>query len=378
MSDQPVHGPKHRIDTDIDRLGTWHRTVPSRPQRTVFVAITVFMIAMAACAADDVPPPLQADLVVAMGPVSVNETEVGTGEGEVIELGSQITLGTGARGFLTVRDLGRFELFKQAAIRLDSWEPAQATALLDVGHVTFTVDETSESRLRLETSSSSAITTLEPETQFTVCQPATGNTCVVVQKGSVELESAGVSETYEEGGGTFTEAAFLTNGLPPEPAICLPIDEFDAWLENARLNEEPRALGELVGGYTPCGAESPRTSNVVVPSTEVWTDTRIDVAMGDTLSIEAHGGIKHSSGGPLLTPDGDPALAGHPSNVAGLEEANHAALIGRIGEDGAPFVVGRDRTISVEIEGRLYLGINDVGVDNNEGEFVGFITVSSP
>ena len=303
---------------------------------------------------------------------------MGTGDGGPIELSRQITLGTGARGFLTVRDLGRFELYKQATIQLESWEPAQATALLDVGHVTFTSEEESDSRLILETSSSSSITTLEPATQFTVCQPVSGDTCVAVQKGSVELTSAGVSETYEEREGTFTEAAFLTGGEPPEPAICLPRSEFDAWFEKARNNEEPRALGELVGAHAPCGAEPPRTSNVVVPSTEVWTDTGIDVAVGDTLSIEAHGAITHSPGGPLLSPDGDPALAGHPSNVAGLEEANHAALIGRIGEDGAPFVVGRDRTISVEIEGRLYLGINDVGVDNNAGEFVGFITVSSP
>ena len=376
MSDQLLLRPKHRIGTD--RSGTRRRPVPTPSQRTAIVVITVFTIAMAACAADEVPPPLQADLVVASGPVSVNQTEVGAGEGAMIDLGSQITLGAGARGFLTVRDLGRFEMYKQAAIRLASWEPAQATAVLDAGHVTFTSDEASASRLILETSSSSSITTLEPATRFTVCQPASGDTCVAVEKGSVEMTSAGVSETYEEREGTFTEAAFLTRGEPPEPAICLPKSEFDAWLENARRNEEPRALGELVGGYTACGAEPPTTSNVVVPSTEVWTDTGIDVAMGDTLSIEAHGAMTHAPGGPLLSPDGDPALAGHPSNVAGLEEANHAALIGRIGEDGAPFVVGRGREISVEMEGRLFLGINDVGVDNNEGEFVGFITVSSP
>jgi hypothetical protein len=336
---------------------------------------TFITLALAACAAEDAPPPSQADLVVATGPISVNETVFGTGEGDSIDPGNQITLGEGARGFLTIRDLGMFELFKQAEIRLESWERTQATAFLGAGHVTFTDDGVSDSRLTLQTPDST-ITTLEPATQFTACQPASGNTCVVVQRGSVDLESAGVTETYEEGEGTFTEAAFLTNGEPPEPAICLPRDEFDAWLEKARLNEEPRALGELVGAYPACDAEPPRS--IPVPATEVWTDSGIELATGDTVKFDAYGGIVHSEDGPLLSPEGDPNLRGHPSNVAGLEDANHAALIGRIGEEGAPFVVGRRYEMTVESEGRLYLGINDIGVDNNDGEFVAIVTLISP
>ena len=378
MSDQPALGQKHRIDTDTDRCGTRRRPVPNSPRRTVFVAITVLMIAIAACATDDVPPSLLAELVVATGPVSVGGEEVGTGEGGRIQLGSQITLGEGARGFLTVRDLGRFELFKQARIRLESWEPTQATAFLDVGHVTFTIDEASGSRLILETSSSS-IKTLEPATtQFTVCQPESGDTCLVVQTGSVELTSAGVSETYEEGEGTFTEAAFLTNGEPPEPAICLPRADFEAWFEKARVNEESPALGSLVGMYPACGAPPPTTSVVRVPGTVLWTDSGIDVAMGDEIEIKAGGTILHSEDGPLLTPEGDPNLRGHESNLAGLEDENHAALIGRIGEDGTPFVVGLGIDLVSESEGRLYLGVNDVGVGNNGGEFVALVTLVTP
>jgi hypothetical protein len=338
---------------------------------------TFIILTLAACAAEDVPPPLEADLVVATGPITVNETEVGTGEGDSIDLGSQIMLVTGARGFLTVRDLGRFELFKQSVISLEDWEQTEASALFDAGHVTFTSDPESNTRLRLQTPSST-IATLEPGTQFTLCQPPTGDTCVVVQEGSVELTSAGLSETYEEGEGTFTEAAFLTSGEPPGPAICLPRDEFDAWFEKARMNEDSPPLGQLVGGYPECGAEPPSTQSVFVPGTVVWTDSEIDVVTGDRLEIKAGGRIRHSPDGPLLTPDGDPDLAGHPSNLPGVEEANHAGLIGRIGEEGTPFVVGREFGMTVESEGRLYLGINDIGVDNNDGEFVAIVTLITP
>ena len=137
---------------------------------------TFIILALAACAAEETPPPLKADLVVATGPVSVDEAELGTGEGESIALGNQITVGPGARGFLTFGSLGTFELFPNAAIRLEIWEQTEAGAFLGGGHVSFTEDEESPTRLTLETSSS-IIKTLEPATKFTVCQPSTGNTC---------------------------------------------------------------------------------------------------------------------------------------------------------------------------------------------------------
>jgi hypothetical protein len=338
---------------------------------------TIITLALAACAADGAPPPLYADLVVTTGPISVNETEFDTGEGESIALENQITVGPGAKGFLTVRDLGRFELFPNAAIRIQIWEQTEAGVFLGGGHVTFTEDEESPTRLTLETSSST-IKTLKPATKFTVCQPSTGNTCVVVEEGQIELTSAGLSQTYEAGQGTFTEAAFLIKGERPGPAICVPKDELEAWFEEARLNEEFQPLGQLVGGYSECGAEPPRMLTVFVPGTVLWTDSGIEVVTGDTLEIKAGGRITHSKNGPLLTPDGDPNLAGHESNLPGVEDANHAGLIGRIGEDGVPFAVGSEVETTVESDGRLYLGINDSGVGNNDGEFVATVTLTSP
>ena len=339
--------------------------------------IAILVLALAACATEEVTPPMQAHLVVAAGPISVGEAEVGTGEGESIALGNQITVGPGAQGFLTVRDLGSFELFSNAAIRLEIWEPTEAGVFLGGGHVTFTEDEESRTRLTLETSSS-IIKTLEPATKFTVCQPSTGNTCVVVEEGQIDLTSAGLSETYEAGQGTFTEAAFLIKGEAPGPAICVAKDELEAWFEEARLNEEFQPLGQLVGGFPACDVGPPRELSVFVPGRAVWTDSSIDVVTGDTIEIKAGGGIRHSKDGPLLTPDGDPKLAGHKSNLPGVEDANHAGLVGKIGDDGVPFVVGRKFEMAIESEGRLYLGINDSGFTNNEGEFVAIVTLTSP
>ncbi len=62
--------------------------------------------------------------------------------------------------------------------------------------------------------------------------------------------------------------------------------------------------------------------------------------------------------------------------MEGLEEANHAGLIGRIGESGAPFQVGSRLLSKADTEGRLFLGINDRDVDNNAGEFTATITLT--
>jgi hypothetical protein len=127
------------------------------------------------------------------------------------------------------------------------------------------------------------------------------------------------------------------------------------------------------------GAETAPVS-VVVPGTEQWTDTGIDLSIDDTVLIEADGAVtpsETSSVIPVNDPDGNTDPAARHFNVEGLEEANHAALIGRIGEDGAPFQVGSQLLTEVDTEGRLFLGINDSGVGNNAGEFTATITVNS-
>ena len=127
-----------------------------------------------------------------------------------------------------------------------------------------------------------------------------------------------------------------------------------------------------------CGSEeSSAPVSVVVPGAEQWTDTGIDLSIDDTLSIEADGEITPSTPEvPLHGPDGMLNPAARRYNVEGLEEANHAGLIGRIGEAGAPFQVGSRLLSEADTEGRLFLGINDGDVGNNAGEFTATITVN--
>jgi hypothetical protein len=61
-----------------------------------------------------------------------------------------------------------------------------------------------------------------------------------------------------------------------------------------------------------------------------------------------------------------------------LKGENHAGLIGRIGDSGTPFSVGSDFASTNLAPGRLFLGINDVGVDNNSGAFSAVVTVRRP
>jgi hypothetical protein len=140
------------------------------------------------------------------------------------------------------------------------------------------------------------------------------------------------------------------------------------------------ALLGLVLVAAACGGTDAETApvSVVVPGTEQWTDTGIDLSIDDEVLIEADGEITPSDPDvPLYGPDG---VSDRPSarvfNVEGLEEANHAGLIGRIGEAGAPFQVGSQLQSKADTEGRLFLGINDSGVGNNAGEFTATITVN--
>lgn len=117
----------------------------------------------------------------------------------------------------------------------------------------------------------------------------------------------------------------------------------------------------------------PMVRDVVVAGDQSWTDTGIDVVLGKKVAIKATGEVFANatvSGGP----DGVP---GHPEwakyNV--VPDAQHVALIGKIGEDGTPFLVGADTSFVVRVDGRLFLGPNDKDTRNNRGEFVATITV---
>jgi hypothetical protein len=127
-----------------------------------------------------------------------------------------------------------------------------------------------------------------------------------------------------------------------------------------------------VGGFLGWRMNHPGPSEwrIQILATQDWTDTRVDCRSGDVLEIAATGTIYHKPGGRGFSPDGNPDPKARGANVKGLRDVNHAALIGSI--DGQPpyFPVGKKKTYICDAVGRLFLGINDKGVDNNRGKFV--------
>lgn len=103
-----------------------------------------------------------------------------------------------------------------------------------------------------------------------------------------------------------------------------------------------------------------------------WTDTGIEVDE-QVVRIEATGQVSAGDGN-FVPPDGTPDRPDFDvANV--LRGAQHAGLIGKFGRSGQPFVVGGHYRSLGETSGRLYLGINDIDAQNNQGEFVATITV---
>lgn len=129
--------------------------------------------------------------------------------------------------------------------------------------------------------------------------------------------------------------------------------------------------GSGAGGPPPSRT---RTMTVSVPGTQFWTDSGVDVATADRVGITATG-IVFSGGSDSAGPDGAANPDFRVSNV--VMDANHAGLIGRVGESGAPFNVGSESSFPASATGRLYLGINDKGLDNNRGAFTVTVEVAA-
>jgi hypothetical protein len=106
-----------------------------------------------------------------------------------------------------------------------------------------------------------------------------------------------------------------------------------------------------------------------------WQSVGVRVQNGDTLQIQAKGTW-------LYTPDEYHGPEGHARYQAPgfypLPGVRGGALIGRIGEGGQPFYVGRHSTRWVDREGTLYLRIDDDILSDNEGYVSVEITVTQP
>lgn len=107
-----------------------------------------------------------------------------------------------------------------------------------------------------------------------------------------------------------------------------------------------------------------------VPADAGWFDTGVDLAGGDDMVIEGLGEWSHGLEGdlgfaPFYGADG----WNNKKDDSILPDQAVGALLGRIGIDGIPFLIGRRTAFKVPASGRLYLSMNDIpdGYLNNEG-----------
>jgi hypothetical protein len=111
----------------------------------------------------------------------------------------------------------------------------------------------------------------------------------------------------------------------------------------------------------------PTTQQVTVDATRSFVDTGVTLAAGDEVEIVATGRAFHGGNGGSSGPEGDSDPGLQQFNV--IADANHAALIGKIGPSGSVFLVGAKLNFTADKDGPLILGVNDTGVNNNSGGY---------
>ena len=114
--------------------------------------------------------------------------------------------------------------------------------------------------------------------------------------------------------------------------------------------------------------QAPTGNGISVSAKQPWTATGMTVRKGETLNFNATGEIQ------LSTDTNDIASAygaksGRKATNSPLPQVLAGALIGRIGATGQPFPIGTGVPVTMPAAGQLFLGINDDGFDDNQGEF---------
>ena len=107
-----------------------------------------------------------------------------------------------------------------------------------------------------------------------------------------------------------------------------------------------------------------------VSTTQLWTDTGVDLQAGDVISISA---TPHS--GSSCDPAGG-ASSGASQNLP-VASAQPGALIARLQDNGAPTLVGASQQLRVAQAGHLYLGANNDASPVCQGSFAVKVHISS-
>jgi len=120
-----------------------------------------------------------------------------------------------------------------------------------------------------------------------------------------------------------------------------------------------------------CVVAMPVTARAVpvhVAANGEWVDSGFDVEVGETYSFKTNGKVRTIYPPSLLTgPEGQIYICSNDNEdgpdgealTCALDGAPFGALIGKIGDEGESFLIGDDISFEAEVDGRLYLAIND-------------------
>lgn len=128
-----------------------------------------------------------------------------------------------------------------------------------------------------------------------------------------------------------------------------------------------------------------RIYRFTLPANQHWLDTGFDVRAGDEFIFQSEGVISLQLGNPVAFPCGPEGLD-LPTIQQPLKDSRIGALIGRVllvvavevdeetGEETRTeierfFYIGRGGLVMIPQDGQLFLGVNELVVADNSGEF---------
>jgi hypothetical protein len=113
--------------------------------------------------------------------------------------------------------------------------------------------------------------------------------------------------------------------------------------------------------------QAPTGSGISINPKQPWTATGLTVRKGEVLHFNATGEVQLSGDpGDVATAFG--AKSGRKAANSQMPNVLAGALIGRIGSNGQPFAIGSGVPVTMPAAGQLFLGINDDGFEDNQGE----------
>jgi hypothetical protein len=113
--------------------------------------------------------------------------------------------------------------------------------------------------------------------------------------------------------------------------------------------------------------QAPSGTGISVNPKQPWTSTGMTVRKGEVLSFNATGEVQLSSDpNDVATAFG--SKSGRKAANAQMPNVLAGALIGRIGTNGQPFAIGSGVSVTMPAAGQLFLGVNDDGFEDNQGE----------